>query len=790
MKRDCLSKLILIVFSFLYLFYGNGQSYNSLSGTNDIETKRDNIFSNSSIQARLLSIPTWAKTYGGSNDDVATSIQKTSDGGYIVSGFNSFSGINNSDAWVLKLNANGGVMWQTTYGGNGGDHAYAIEQTSDRGYITVGSTRSFGAGGLDFWVIKLDANGGVMWQKTYGGSENDWATSIHQTEDGGYIVSGMVDSFGAGSDDAWVIKLDANGAIVWQKTYGGNNADWINAIQQTSDGGYIAAGWTASYSAGNYDVWVLRLDTNGAVVWQKTYGGRSGDFANSVQLTSDGGYIVAGYTASFGAGNFDIWVLRLDSSGAAIWQKTYGGIADDRANSVQQTSDGGYIVAGYTSSFGAGNSDVWVLKLDSNGEVEWQKTYGGSGNEYAYSIQQTSDSGYIVAGYTFSFGAGGADVWVLKLDSYGEILTSCNLIGNTLVAPNETSITSSISAVTGIASMVTPSPTSAAVQSTSIVPIEQCIGNYISLQPFLGMKPLVDDSGSSTPNGIIEPDELIRLQGTLENAGLTTATNVSGLLTSADPIAIHSPDARYPDISSNDHKTCTACYVIVAPSANRPSVHWDFHVTEQVSADSYGPVDYNYTYHVGASFSDVPPSQIFYSYIEKMLHNGVTGGCTTSTYCPSAVVQRQSMAKFICAAMNTEGTGYCPIQSSCQGIFADVSASNPFCVYIEGLYNSGVVAGCSSSPLQYCPGNNVVRDAMAKFLCNAINRNNPSSCVPTTCTGIFTDVPALNQFCGYIEALYNASIISGCGTHLYCPSNNVSRDQMAKFLVNAFGLTL
>lgn len=173
-----------------------------------------------------------------------------------------------------------------------------------------------------------------------------------------------------------------------------------------------------------------------------------------------------------------------------------------------------------------------------------------------------------------------------------------------------------------------------------------------------------------------------------------------------------------------------------------------------------------------------------------MLHSGVTGGCTATTYCPSALVQRQSMAKFICAAMDAHSPGFCSIQPTCQEVFSDVPASNIFCAYIEALYNNGVVAGCNTSPLQYCPNNNVARDSMAKFICNAMNHCNPSSCIPTSCAGIFIDVPAFNPFCGYIEALYNNSLISGCGTQLYCPSLTVRRDQMAKFLVKAFELAL
>ena len=240
--------------------------------------------------------------------------------------------------------------WAKTYGGTGFDFAYSIQETSDGGYIVAGSTASFGAGSDDFWVLKLYSNGNVAWQKTYGGADYDYAYSIQQTSDGGYIVAGETWSFGAGSRDFWVLKLYSNGNVAWQKTYGGINADDVAfSIRQTQEGGYIVAGRTdSSLGAGKDDVWVLKLDANGNVTWQKTYGGGNWDYAYSIQQTSEGGYIVAGWTDSFGAGNDDVWVLKLDSAGNVTWQKTYGGANDDAAFSIQETSNAVYFVAGYT----------------------------------------------------------------------------------------------------------------------------------------------------------------------------------------------------------------------------------------------------------------------------------------------------------------------------------------------------------------------------------------------------------------------------------------------------------
>jgi uncharacterized delta-60 repeat protein len=408
----------------------------------------------------------WAKTFGGSNDDFAYSVQQTTDGGYIVAGKTDSFRAGGWDYWVLKLNSTGGVTWQKTYGGTGDDEAYSVQQTSDGGYIVAGWTTSFGAGASDAWILKLNSTGDVTWQKTYGGTGNDYAYSIQQTSDGGYIVAGATNSFGAGEWDFWVLKLNSTGGVTWQKTYGGTNSDLAESVQQTSDGGYIVAGMTRSFGGGSYDIWVLKLNSTGGVSWQKTYGGTGDDEAYSVQQTSDGGYIVAGSTNSFGAGGYDFWVLKLNSTGGVTWQKTYGGTSNEFARSVRQTSDEGYIVVGGTSSFGAGGVDIWVLKLNSTGGVSWQKTYGGTGDDMAYSVQQTSDGGYILPGTTNSFGAGGYDIWVLKLNSTGSIVFDGGIGASTTttnVVPSNTSATVTTTSVTGTNSTAT-------VQNTAVTP--------------------------------------------------------------------------------------------------------------------------------------------------------------------------------------------------------------------------------------------------------------------------------------------------------------------------------
>jgi len=333
----------------------------------------------------------------------------------------------------LSLNA----QWARTYGGSEDDFAFSIQQTTDGGYIVAGETWSFGVGLSDVWVLKLTSTGDIEWQKTYGGSFLDHGYSIQQTNDGGFIVGGYYSI----SNDSWILKLSSSGDIEWQKSYESRSRE-IQSIQQTTDGGYIVNfGEVSYYSAGiDYDSYVFKLASDGSVEWQKTYGDYSSERSRSMQQTSDGGYIVAGETESFGAGSGDIWVFKLAPDGSIEWQKTYGGSRGEEARSIQQTSDGGYIVAGETDSFGGGDRDIWVLKLAPDGSVEWQKTYGGSREEEASSIQQASDGGYIVAGSTETYGAGRHDFLILKLSPNGDIGSSCSAVKESNAAVSDISI--------------------------------------------------------------------------------------------------------------------------------------------------------------------------------------------------------------------------------------------------------------------------------------------------------------------------------------------------------------
>ena len=357
----------------------------------------------------------WSRTFGGTSSDYTESVQQTADGGYILAGHTESYGAGCADFWLVKTDSAGNEQWSRTFGGTDWDYANSVRQTADGGYILAGHTWSYGAGRYDLWLVKTDSAGNEQWSRTFGGTGVDHAESVQQTADGGYILAGSTDSYGAGSYDFWLVKTDSAGNEQWDKTFGGTSFDAACSIQQTADGGYILAGHTKSYGAGSHDFWLVKTDSSGNEEWSRTFGGTGWDRANSVQQTSDGGYIIAGWTESYGAGESDVWLIKTDSAGNEEWNRTFGGTNDDCAWSVQQTVDDGYILAGHTYSYGAGSYDFWLVKTDSAGNEEWNRTFGGTDGDCAESIQQTADGGYVLAGHTLSYGEGSYDVWLIKV---------------------------------------------------------------------------------------------------------------------------------------------------------------------------------------------------------------------------------------------------------------------------------------------------------------------------------------------------------------------------------------
>ena len=372
----------------------------------------------------------WQKTFGGSEYDMGSSVQQTSDGGYIIAGATSSFGAGDIDVYLIKTEPNGHSQWQKTFGGSDNDFGNSVQQTSDGGYVIAGYTNFSVVRRTDVYIIKTEPNGSSQWHKTFGGSDSDYGRSVQQTSDGGYIIAGDTSSFGAGGFDVSLIKTEPNGSSQWQKTFGGSDFDMCSSVQQTSDGGYVIAGSTYSFGAGGSDVYLIKTEPNGNSQWEKTFGGNDDDGGYSVQQTADDGYIIAGYTDSFGAGDIDVYLIKTKPNGSSEWQKSFGGNEYDRGFSVQQTSSGGYIIAGYTNSFGAGDYDVYLIKTDPNGSSEWEKTIGASKDDNGYSVQQTGDGGYIIAGATLSVGTGLMEyIYLIKLCSEGTLSGDLNCDG-------------------------------------------------------------------------------------------------------------------------------------------------------------------------------------------------------------------------------------------------------------------------------------------------------------------------------------------------------------------------
>ncbi|MHC4693008.1 MAG: hypothetical protein ACYS67_09710 [Planctomycetota bacterium] len=364
----------------------------------------------------------WQKNFGGSNTEYGESIQQTTDGGYIITGYTDSYGAGSWDIYLIKTDPNGSFQWQKTFGGTDEERAYSVQQTSDGGYIIVGYTASYGAGRIDVFLVKTDPNGDSQWQKTFGGTSSDWGKSVQQTFDGGYIIAGTTHSFDPPSLYVYLVKTDPNGDSQWQKTFSGS---FGNSVQQTSDFGYIIAG------VSNSDVYLVKTDPNGKMQWQNRYGGSETDWGYSVQQASDGGYIVAGYRSSYFSGA-NIYLIKTNPNLTLQWQKSFGGSDYDEGHSVQQTSDGGYIVAGRSWSYSSGNfSCVYIVKTDPNGNSQWQKTLAFGANTYEeyQSVQQTTDGGYVIAGPTWSSSSGSMDVYLVKLCPDGTLSADFNCDG-------------------------------------------------------------------------------------------------------------------------------------------------------------------------------------------------------------------------------------------------------------------------------------------------------------------------------------------------------------------------
>lgn len=354
----------------------------------------------------------WTKTFGGFGEDKAQSVQQTTDGGYILVGTTHSFGSGKGDFWLIKTDKDGKESWNKTFGGPHKEEAKDIQKTNEGGYILAGKTKSYGSGKYDGWIVKTDQSGNKSWSKTFGGSEEDWIQSLQQTDDGGYILAGITYSHGPGV--AWLIKTDESGNKTWSKTFKNSNENWLSSVRQTADGGYIIAGRVGAYESPSKDVWLIKTDEAGNKEWNQSFSSYYDNRLASIQQTKDKGYILAGWNFSK-ARRKNAWLMKINETGESQWNQSFGSSSEDWVSSIQQTDDGGYIFGGGTYSFKHRQNHAWLTKTDETGKKEWSWIFGGEGEDWISSIQQTENRNYILAGSTESFGNGEFDAWLIKV---------------------------------------------------------------------------------------------------------------------------------------------------------------------------------------------------------------------------------------------------------------------------------------------------------------------------------------------------------------------------------------
>ena len=410
----------------------------------------------------------WMKTYGGSGDDTAREVIVTADGGYAILGFsNSMDGdligkttpVN--DYWLLRLDADGELLWSKTYGGSGDDQGQSVIQTADGGFAITGYAMSSDGdasnneGFHDNWIVRLDSKGNILWERSFGFSGHDHSYDVLQTADGGFFFVGFLDITAARSDgfedksgtltrhgvgEFWGTKISAQGNLQWRRYFGGTNNDRAHAVVPAWDGGYVMAGFSESDdfdisdTRGSYDFWVVKVSEEGEKLWERSYGGSGIDIAYDISLTPDGAYIITGHTISSdkevtnSLGESDIWVIKIDQQGQLLWEHTYGGSGFDLGQSVYPAKRGGYIVSGNTKSTNGhvseyfGENDMWIFRTNDAGELLWQHSFGGSGLDFAYDAVEHADKSVLLVGESMSVNLpelpnrGGTDMVVVKIE--------------------------------------------------------------------------------------------------------------------------------------------------------------------------------------------------------------------------------------------------------------------------------------------------------------------------------------------------------------------------------------
>jgi len=369
-----------------------------------------------------LATITFERTYGTlSSHETGYAVQTTLDGGYAIVGC---ATTGRDIIYFVRTDSLGYPLWISSIGQPyRHKNSYSLKELDDGGFIIVGYKGNLSSSvNDDAYLVRFSSSGDTLWSKLLGGDSLDRGYWIEITPDSNFIIAGQTKSYGVGSSDVWLVKTDTSGNVLWHQTYGGTSYDMGRCIKNTPDCGFIIVGSTYSFGAGFRDIYLIKTDSLGNLLWSKTYGGSDYEWGYDVENTIDNGYIIVGSTNSFSFGVWgqDVYLIKTNSLGDTLWTKTYGGVNDDVGHSVTVTLDNGFVVAGYTESEGAGYSDVWLIKTDSLGNIIWTKTYGGVDNDGAYSIKTTQDNGFIITGYTDS-NSSGKDVYLIKTDSLGNV---------------------------------------------------------------------------------------------------------------------------------------------------------------------------------------------------------------------------------------------------------------------------------------------------------------------------------------------------------------------------------
>lgn len=380
----------------------------------------------------------WDKTFGGTEEDFARSIVQTNDDGFLFVANTKSFGIGNNDILVLKIDNNGVAQWNLTFGTLNDDIPSCVVTTDDGGFLITATSKNLTFNTLKGLFAKISPTGTLVWNKTLGVSTNNQIDSIIKTSDGGYLLVGVTNSFDS-SPNMWLIKTDETGSEIWNKTYGGLSFQRAWDVVNSKDGGFVMVGWTGLHNGLEIpnDMWLLKTDSNGNELWNRSFGDlSSGELGEEIIETSDGGFLLGGFTDSsrLSHGSIDAWLIKTDSNGMEEWNKTYGGEGDDYSNAILETSDGGILVSIHTFSHPYRSGYNMIIKIKSDGTQEWNQSQGfTTGDDFAYDMIPTTDNGYVFAGRTFSNTTGESDAWIFKINVTTSNSTSSNIPSFTVI---------------------------------------------------------------------------------------------------------------------------------------------------------------------------------------------------------------------------------------------------------------------------------------------------------------------------------------------------------------------